>query len=659
MASTLNNVLIEKEKNIGNKECPGPNSPYDQYDQTIELDKIYMCNSEFSYNEFGNTISPLITLSESQVNECLSDHLGEDINYTELLPAAAAAAVCCSTVEHRSRTNASQIARDEISDDCPSTSRDTSQDAPEENIHECPSTSRDELQMVSEAYHSPKKKLKRSRDPSIMLANQRNKHPIKPPCQNCKKNCKDKIPEIERLSIYNQFWSVDRQRRRDFLSRQVHKTPTSHKTAGPNSRRRNTLTWTLNDIRVCKTFFLHTLGFSNDEVVVAVLRQNLLTGNKNPKISAAPDPRGRFTPHNAFTEEYQDDMKNFILKFNPVPSHYNIKHAPNRRYLPIGITFTAIYNEFKLHCLEKNQKVCSWPHFYSMIKQLNLSTAEIAQDICTKCKNHEIKHKTLPLPCNCNDCLDLEQHLENKRASRRDYKILEEKCNSSEGQDVLFTVDMQKAICMPLLTTKEYYFSRKLVLFNESFVPPGKNKQAACVVWHEGESGRKAHNVATTYVYFLRKYCRDVKSVTFFLDNCNSQNKNKLLFSALVRIINDNMTTIERITLEYFESGHTFMAADAVHAAIAKKLKSKGEVYDLNDFITTIKTSRKNMEVDLIDHKDMIIFSNDSKLTYPKGFNIQNLKVIEFRRNNLNLFAKNNYNADFTEISFLKKKNSE
>lgn len=117
---------------------------------------------------------------------------------------------------------------------------------------------------------------------------------------------------------------------------------------------------------------------------------------------------------------------------------------------------------------------------------------------------------------------------------------------------------------MPLLNTKEYYFSRKLVLLNESFVPLGKNKQAVCVVWHEGESGRKVHNVATTYIRFLKKYCRDKKTVTFFLDNCNSQNKNKILFSALVRLINDKITSIEKVTMEYFEPGHTYMAADAV-----------------------------------------------------------------------------------------------
>lgn len=154
-------------------------------------------------------------------------------------------------------------------------------------------------------------------------------------------------------------------------------------------------------------------------------------------------------------------MKNFILKYNPVPSHYNIQHAPNRKYLPIGVTFSSIYKEFQQHCLDNNFKVCSWTHFHSMIKHLNLSTAEPVQDICDKCRNHTIKHKNLPLPCNCDDCLQMGTHLQNKRESRRDLKLIEIKCNESEGKEALFTVDMQKAISMPLLTTKEYYLFKK------------------------------------------------------------------------------------------------------------------------------------------------------------------------------------------------------
>lgn len=83
---------------------------------------------------------------------------------------------------------------------------------------------------------------------------------------------------------------------------------------------------------------------------------------------------------------------------------------------------------------------------------------------------------------------------------------------------------------MPQLVTKAYYFSRKLVLFNETFAQPGKNKRAVCVLWHEGESGRKAYNIASAYINFLLKYCRDLKHVYFSVDNCNAQNKNKVFF---------------------------------------------------------------------------------------------------------------------------------
>lgn len=49
------------------------------------------------------------------------------------------------------------------------------------------------------------------------------------------------------------------------------------------------------------------------------------------------------------------------------------------------------------------------------------------------------------------------------------------------------------------------------------------------------------------------------------------------------------MIEIDTVTLEYFESGHTFMAADTVHAAITKKIKQTGEIYD---FVQNIKSSR-------------------------------------------------------------------
>ena len=128
---------------------------------------------------------------------------------------------------------------------------------------------------------------------------------------------------------------MDRQRRRDFISRQVEKVPTLR--GKRQSRRNNTLKWSLNKNPVCKILFLHTLGYNNDEAVQSVLKCNYLTGNKHPHISAAPDARGRHKPSTAFSEEYQKDMESFILRYKPVSSHYNIGLSNKYRYIDISI----------------------------------------------------------------------------------------------------------------------------------------------------------------------------------------------------------------------------------------------------------------------------------------------------------------------------------
>ncbi|KAL3265861.1 hypothetical protein HHI36_010057 [Cryptolaemus montrouzieri] len=121
-----------------------------------------------------------------------------------------------------------------------------------------------------------------------------------------------------------------------------------------------------------------------------------------------------------------------------------------------------------------------------------------------------------------------------------------------------------------------------------------------------------------------RKRLRDPKIIL-------EDQKKKHLIKLPCTLIDDKMTDIETVTLKYFESGHTCMAADTVHAAIIEKFKRTREVYDFDDFEHNINTSRKNLEVAVLSHKEMIVFSNDSKVAYPKGINIHNLNVTQFR----------------------------
>lgn len=79
-------------------------------------------------------------------------------------------------------------------------------------------------------------------------------------------------------------------------------------------------------------------------------------------------------------------------------------------------------------------------------------------------------------------------------------------------------------------------------------------------------------------------------------------------------------------------------------------------MYDMSDFMEKMKKSRKNMSVQRITHKNMILFQDQLSKKFPKDFNIMALKIVEFRRGSTSIFAKNSYvTEDFKEMKVMKK----
>ncbi|CAH0724069.1 unnamed protein product, partial [Brenthis ino] len=87
---------------------------------------------------------------------------------------------------------------------------------------------------------------------------------------------------------------------------------------------------------------------------------------------------------------------------------------------------------------------------------------------------------------------------------------------------------------------------------------------------------------------------RDVEQVHIWLDNCSSQNKNWLLYSMLIQMINSEAIATEKITLYYFEPGHTFMSSDQVHHQVELAMKKKGKIYDFSDFEECVSSINKS-----------------------------------------------------------------
>lgn len=150
---------------------------------------------------------------------------------------------------------------------------------------------------------------------------------------------------------------------------------------------------------------------------------------------------------------------------------------------------------------------------------------------------------------------------------------------------------------------KDVIFAPRIKTFNETFAQVGGGKVIA-VLWDECTSGRKSEDILSSFdkVFNVHKDC---ERIVLWLDNCSGQNKNWQLFVHVCMVVNSSHFAIKIIEFKFFESGHTFMAADSFHHQVEKSMKSykKGNVVTFNDFVHCVKVAKKSATTDVISLK--------------------------------------------------------
>ena len=198
------------------------------------------------------------------------------------------------------------------------------------------------------------------------------------------------------------------------------------------------------------------------------------------------------------------------------------------------------------------------------MKELNISFTKLGEEECESCLCYGKHEHDNPLQCTI--CKDWRIHNEKAMKSRREYQ-----------KDVTTDHTEDEAYFAPGVKTS--VFTRRLVVFHETFAPLGGGKKKPVgVVWHEGIAGRNAEDVMSSYHKAMNStHCRDVNNFIFWADNCTAQNKNWTLYTGLVSMVNSEAGP-RTVTIKYFEKGHTFMAADSFHAQVEKGLRKKNNV---------------------------------------------------------------------------------
>nr|CAI5849452.1 unnamed protein product [Callosobruchus analis] len=291
--------------------------------------------------------------------------------------------------------------------------------------------------------------------------------------------------------------------------------------------------------------------------------------------------------------------------------------------------------------MEKHPSIkISYELYRQAVASMNISFANLGNEECFECERFNLHSKsslhTKEDPdIDCNKCSLWNQHKEKYVAAREEY---ERDKKERQPEKLIVSADLQKVIMLPRAEMfKEVIFTpRVIALMNRLFLlVHSKNFKPLAVIWHEGVRGRKKEDlISTFYAFFLNN--RNTQSITMWLDNCAAQNKNWSLLSFFLFIVNCADVDLQVLDIKYFQSGHTFMSADAFHHQVELSLKKARKVLDFDDFKSAVQQSNSSK----VNVKQMKIQDFFQWKDYSSKFELQKVTPEPYLKNMVHLRFK-------------------
>lgn len=487
-------------------------------------------------------------------------------------------------------------------------------------------------------------------------------HDVKPGCGKCRRSCHKKFPYARRKVLNTQYWLMDFQERRIFISTSITKETVQRRRSGDGTFRSCTyryfLTTDLGEkAEICKTFFLTTLGYDqkNDRIVTNVLRS--MDSTKN----FLTDGRGLHKRNRMLDREI---MKKHVESFHPCVAHFKRELGLNKRYLPSDITLPFMHKDF----LEKHPHItnCSYDIYQDFVtKELNITFTSPEPEDCALCnyyKLHNATHTLSSMGTDCHPCSQWLIHVEKAEQAQRKYND-DVKYNADDESICCVSADFQKVVMLPRIEMFNWVvFGPRIVAFNQSFVPLNDKhlKPLACL-WHECISGRSKDDLVSAFNAFFC-HVAEVDQIIVWMDSCNTLYKNWTLFSYLIYIINSGLIAAEAILFRYYEAGHMLTTVNGFHYQCELAMQKKRDIYNFDDFSSSVRTSlAEDIDIKKMREDDFYIWPDHSSLqriinTKPKPLLAEMVEVYAVRGKYSLCYKTRFTQKKYKEVKFLKMK---
>ncbi|CAH1972156.1 unnamed protein product, partial [Acanthoscelides obtectus] len=177
------------------------------------------------------------------------------------------------------------------------------------------------LRNTGKSYESIRK-IKKSDGSIERMKVKREERKMSAPCgEKCRLKCSTKISQDQRQKNFEEYWQLeDVLQQRGFIAgRMLTIKPKYRYQKGENSRRLNSSFFFDLDgqnIRICKQFFMSTLGISSRVIRTVTEKQDSMT-----KGILKQEMRGKHTNHSSISNGIKEDIRAHINSIPRIPSH--------------------------------------------------------------------------------------------------------------------------------------------------------------------------------------------------------------------------------------------------------------------------------------------------------------------------------------------------
>lgn len=471
------------------------------------------------------------------------------------------------------------------------------------------------------------------------------------PCLGkAKHKCVQLVDEENRQKIYADFRSLESiDDQRQFIKSHLEQSLKKRITRNiEHSRRTFTykyfFTVGVSRHNVCREFFMATLNITD-----ALLRSSLKKCSSNG--FQEKDKRGKHEPSNKLPENDLRFIREHILSFPSVESHY-CRASSKKKYLDPSLNLSIMHRMYKASCITKKMKPVTFEKYRQVFQGYNLGFFKPKKDQCRRClvQNSLTEEEKIQRED------EYKRHLERKDAAReaRD----EDKTTAKGNPQVLgFNFDLQAVLNTPKGSAGQIFYLRKLAVYNLTMYNLG-NQKVKCYLWDETQGKRGANEIASCVYDFIMSHI-EITEVRMMSDGCGGQQKNSVFSSMCMHLLR-NHQSLQVIDHRFFETGHSEMECDSIHSKIERKAKYV-PVYTPDGWAQLIRGARvspepfdvKNILFDeFFDFKGFSSSSLNFKIPWRSVCWLRYLKDEPSK-----LYYKTSFSEDFAEVDCRKIRN--